>query len=106
MIEIGGDFLKFIFPQNYNFKNKIFGVIDYSVAILNLVWDLFVFLLLQIFISDINIKIVVFIIFCFPIFLLSISGVHGENIIYILIYFFKFLFRQKLFFFSKTDKYR
>lgn len=99
-------FLKFIFPQNYNFKNKIFGVIDYSVAIVNLIWDLFIFVLLHLFISDINIKIIVFIILCFPVFLLSISGVHGENIIYIFIYFLKFLCKQKLFFFSKTDKYR
>ncbi len=22
--------MKFIFPQNYNFKNKLFGVIEYS----------------------------------------------------------------------------
>ena len=98
--------MKFIFPQNYNFKNKILGVIDYSVAIVNLIWDLFIFLLLHIFISDINIKIILFIILCFPVLLLSISGVHGENIIYIFIYFIKFLYKQKLFFFSKTDKYR
>ena len=98
--------MKFIFPQNYNFKNKILGVIDYSVAIVNLVWDLFIFVLLHLFISDINIKIIVFIILCFSVFLLSISGVHGENIIYISIYFLKFLCKQKLFFFSKTDKYR
>ena len=57
-------------------------------------------------IYDINIKIIVFIIFCFPVFLLSISGVHGENILYILIYIFNFIFKQKLFFYSKTNKYR
>ena len=22
--------MKFIFPQNYNFKNKLFGIIDYT----------------------------------------------------------------------------
>ena len=73
--------MKFIFPQNYTFKNKILGVIDYSVAIINILWALFVFLLLHLLIQDINIKVVIFILFCFPIFLLSISGIHGENII-------------------------
>lgn len=103
---IGGDSLKFIFPQNYHFKNKIFGMIDYSVAVVNIIWIAFIGLLLHLFIQDINIKIVVFIIFCFPVFLLSISGIHGENIIYIFIYMSKFIFRQKIFFYTKTDKHR
>ena len=28
--------MKFIIPQNYNFKSKIFGIIDYSTAFLNI----------------------------------------------------------------------
>ena len=101
-----GGFMKFIFPQNYTFKNKIFGFIDYSVAIVNLIWAIMIGFLFHIFFQDINIKIIGFIIFCFPVFLLSISGIHGENIIYIFIYMFKFLLSQKIFFYSKTDKYR
>ena len=98
--------MKFIFPQNYNFKNKIFGIIDYSVAIVNIIWCITVFTLLNFFINDINVKLISFIILCFPVFLLSISGVHGENIIYIFVYIVKFLFSQKLFFYRKTNKYR
>lgn len=30
--------MKFIFPQNYNFKNKLFGIIDYSSLIFNIIW--------------------------------------------------------------------
>lgn len=98
--------MKFIFPQNYTFKNKIFGFIDYSVAIINLVWVIMIGGLLYICIQDINIKVIVFILLCFPVFLLSISGIHGENIIYVFIYMFKFLIKQKLFFYAKTNKYR
>ena len=98
--------MKFIFPQNYTFKNKIFGFIDYSVAIINLVWVIMIGGLLHIYIQDINIKVIVFILLCFPVFLLSISGIHGENIIYVFIYMFKFLIKQKLFFYAKTNKYR
>ena len=98
--------MKFIFPQNYTFKNKILGFIDYSVAVINIVWAVIIGLLLYLFVPDINLKIVIFILFCFPVFLLSISGIHGENIIYVFIYMFKFFIRQKLFFYMKTNKYR
>ena len=30
--------MKFIFPKNYNFKNKLFGFIDYSTIFINLIW--------------------------------------------------------------------
>lgn len=98
--------MKFIFPQNYNFKNKILGIIDYSVAIFNILWDLFIIFLLHFIFSDITLKIIFLIIFGFPVLLLSISGIHGENLIYILIYFLKFLFRQKIIFYTKTNKIR
>lgn len=103
---MGGDFLKFIFPQNYTFKNKIFGFIDYSVAVINIIWAILIGGLLHLFISDINTKMIIFIILCFPVFLLSISGIHGENIFYVFFYMFKFFIKQKLFFYVKTNKYR
>ena len=31
-----GGFMKFIFPQNYDFSSKLFGFIDYSTAIMDL----------------------------------------------------------------------
>ena len=86
--------MNFIFPQNYNFKNKLFGVIDYGTIILNLIWDLFIFIFVNFF-NNINIKIFLFFVFCFPLLLFSISGFNGENIIYVLKYIFKFLFKQK-----------
>ena len=98
--------MKFIFPQNYTFKNKLFGFIDYSVVIINIIWFIIIGGLLHICIQDISIKVIIFILFCFPVFLLSISGIHGENVIYVFIYIFKFSIRQKLFFYVKTDKYR
>ena len=30
--------MKFIFPQNYDFKSKLFGFIDYTTVILNIIW--------------------------------------------------------------------
>ena len=39
--------MKFIFPQNYNLNTKLLGIIDYSVAIADLVWGIFVFFLIN-----------------------------------------------------------
>ena len=54
--------MKFIFPQNYNFKNKLFGFIEYSTIFLNLIWDLFVFIFINLF-NNLNLKIFLFFIF-------------------------------------------
>lgn len=95
--------MKFIFPQNFYFKNKLFGLIDYSTIILNIIWDAFVFCLLDLLISNISLKTSLFIIFCFPLFLFSIIGFNHENFIYVLTYLFKFIFSKKIYVYSKTS---
>ncbi len=89
--------MKFIIPQNYDFSTKLFGIIDYSTAIFNVVWYVFVFCILNFFISSLFIKIFVFIILCFPVLLFSIIGFNHENIIYVLMYLLKYIFRQKIY---------
>lgn len=93
--------MKFIFPQNFCFKNKLFGFIDYSTLILNIVWCAFIFCLLDLFISNITFKISIFIILCFPLLLFSLIGFNHENFIYVLVYLFKFIFNKKIYFYSK-----
>lgn len=96
--------MKFIFPQNYDFKNKLFGMIDYSTTFINLLWDVFIFILVNLIFNDLTIKIFIIIIFCFPLLLLSLTGFNGENILYVLSYLMRFLFRQKLFLYKKSNK--
>ena len=93
--------MKFIFPQNYNFKNKLFGVIDYSTAILNLLWIVFICFICNLFFRSLSIKIFFIIILCFPLFLFSLIGFNNENILYVIFYFFKFLLRPKIYVFNK-----
>ena len=93
--------MKFIFPQNYNFKSKLFGTIDYNIIIINIVWDLFVFLIISFF-NNLNIKIFLFFVFCFPLFLFSFLGFNGENISYVFKYILNFIFKDKLLFFNKS----
>lgn len=93
--------MKFIFPQNYNFKNKFLGTFDYSILFINFLWDIFIIFIINIFINNLTFKIFIFIILCFPLILLSFSGFNGENIIYVFFYILKFLLQQKLFLYNK-----
>ena len=95
--------MKFIFPQNYTFKNKLFGVLDYNTVIANIIWILIILISINIFFQDLNIKIFLFIIFCFPFLLLSVFGFNGENILYVFSYIFRFFIKQKIYFYNKIS---
>ena len=93
--------MKFIFPQNYNFKSKLFGFIDYSTVILNLVWGLIVFGIVFFLIPNITMKIGVFIILFLPFALFSIIGFNHEKIIYILKYLSLYIISPKIYLYKK-----
>ena len=93
--------MKFIIPQNYNFKNKIFGIIDYSTAFFNFIWYAVVFAFLNIFLRNWNVKIFLLISLCFPITLFSFIGFNGEPITYVFKYVIKYIFRPKLYLYKK-----
>ena len=95
--------MKFIFPQNYAFKNKLFGFIDYSTLVLNIVWDAFIFCVLDILIPNITFKLSLLIVFCFPLLLFSIIGFNHENFLNVLVYLFKFIKKPKIYFYSKNN---
>ena len=97
--------MKFIFPQNYDFKNKILGILDYSTAFVNLLWYGFVFILVNLFFHSLTFKIFVFVVLCFPLLLLSFAGFHGENIINVFSYLFRFFRKPKLFLYKKTSTF-
>ena len=93
--------MKFIFPQNYRFKTKILGLIDYQTAILNTIWGGFVYLVLNFLFDSLNVKIFLFIVLVFPVLIFSIVGINGENVISVIIYMSKFIIKPKLLFYSK-----
>ena len=41
--------MKFIFPKNYNFKNKFLGFFDYTTIFINIIWDGLIFLFINFF---------------------------------------------------------
>ena len=93
--------MKFIIPQNYNFKNKIFGIIDYSTAFFNIFWYLLIFLTINFLFRDWNVKIFLLISLCFPITLFSFVGFNGEPIMYVFKYVIKYILRPKLYLYKK-----
>ncbi len=93
--------LKFIFPQNYDLNTKIFGIIDYSAAIVDAIWGAIVFVLINLLLKRLTHKIFAFIILVFPVVIFSIVGVEGENLLYFLKYIIKYIFKQKLYLYEK-----
>ena len=93
--------MKFIFPQNYNFNNKLLGFIDYSTLFLNIIWGLIIFLLVYFLIPTIFLKISIFIVLFLPFALFSIIGFNHERILYILLYLYKYLSSPKVYLYKK-----
>lgn len=93
--------MKFIIPQNYIFKNKLFGFMDYSTAVFNIIWALFIFFILNIIPFSLQIKIVIFIALYFPLLIFSFFGFNNENILYVLSYIIKFIIHNKVYFYGK-----
>ena len=89
--------MKFIFPTNYNFKNKLFGVIDYPTLIFNIIYFLIIFSFFNLIFKFLNLKIIFIIILYFPIFLFSIVGFNHENILYSIFYIVKYFFMPKIY---------
>lgn len=89
--------MKFIFPQNFNFRSKLLGIIDYPTAIFNIFYFFILLSFCNLFINDSTIKIM-FIIFLFlPVFMLSIIDFNHENILYFFWYMLKYIFKPKLY---------
>lgn len=93
--------MKFIIPQNYKFKNKIFGIIDYPTAIINLLWNVILYFILKKLNISITIKIFTFSTLSFPILLLTIVGFNNESPIYSIRYIFNYLKKPKLYLYKK-----
>ena len=93
--------MKYIFPQNYNFKTKFLGLVDYSTAIFNVVCWIIIFLITKLFNFNLITTFTFFIVTCFPILLVSTFGFHQENIIYVFRYIFVYLKSNKIYLYKK-----
>lgn len=97
--------MKFIIPQNYKFKNKILGIIDYPTAIFNLLWNFIIYIILKNIHINISMRICIFSSLSFPILLLTIIGFNNESPIYTAKYILNFLVKPKIYLFKKSVPY-
>lgn len=93
--------MHFIFPKNYDFRPKIFGILDYSTAIIDVILGIIIYFLINIFVKNINIKINIFISLYLPVILFSILGINQESFSSIIRYTFKFIKNQNVYLYNK-----
>ena len=93
--------MKFIIPQNFDFKNKLFGIIHYSNLAFTLIWGILIFFIVNIIFKSIDMKIFLCVSFVFPVALINIFGINGESFINILICILKFFISSKLYLYKK-----
>ena len=96
--------MKFVFPKNYKYREKILGFIDYITAIFDLIVGIILFLILKIFVKKITTRIYIFVIMFVPIILFSVFISDGENIITYFIMLINFLKRRGIYFYNKNYK--
>lgn len=92
----------FIIPQNFNFKNKFLGFIDYSTLIFLIICYLISYLIINFIFPSFYTKTIIFILLNVPLTLLSIIGFYNENIVYVLYYIIKFFKNKNIYFYRKN----
>ena len=96
--------MKFIFPKNYKYNAKLFGFIDYTTAIIDLIIGIILFLIVHLIFSNLSTQVYVFISLFSPVILFSIVGVNRENILDFSLYIIKFFRNRKVYFYRKSSK--
>ncbi len=93
--------MNFIIPRNYKLNIKLFGLFDYSTAILDLIILILLICLSNIIFNSIKLKVFIVIAIFFPIFLLSIFSFNQESFISVLHYIIKFIVNPKYILYDK-----
>lgn len=95
--------MTFIIPQNYKYKNRILGIIDYPTAILNIIWNLILYFIVKNIPVIVTTKIFIFSALSFPVLLLTIFGFNNESPLFTIKYIIRYLIRPKVYLFDKNN---
>lgn len=94
---------KYVIPKNYDVKTKFLGIVEYSSILYLVIFDVLIYFLLNLVIKSIIIKIQVLILVSTPIILFMFIGINGENINYVIYYFFRYIFKEKVHIYIKSS---
>lgn len=95
--------MTFIIPQNYKYKNRILGIIDYPTAVLNIIWNLILYFIVKNIPVIVTTKIFIFSALSFPVLLLTIFGFNNESPLFTIKYIIRYLIRPKVYLFDKKQ---
>ena len=87
----------YIIPHNYNFKSKLFGIIDYPTAIFNIAFIVILIFVLKLLPFTLLTKSIILIVLYLPLFLISVFGFYSESFLFVFIYIFKYLITPKVY---------
>lgn len=90
----------YIFPKNYEYKEKLFGILSYSSVIINIIWIIFIYNMLKNVKIEIIYKINILTILEFPLIIYTYLK-REEELMYRLWYIIRFIFKRKLYIFKK-----
>ena len=94
----------YIFPENYNKKEKCLGIIEYKLLVIITIICMIVFYTLKYVSLNMKLKVCLFIVLAgFPIIIISI-GINGENMVDFIKYIFKFLIKPRIYVYRKTEE--
>ncbi len=93
---------KYIIPKNYDFKPKLFGIIEYRLGIFISVLTLFLIIIFQSFKIAAIMKLQIIIIIIVPILMIGTIGVRGEKFFDILKLLLFYYLKPKVYFYSKN----
>lgn len=95
---------KYIIPKNYDVKTKFLGIVEYSSILYLVIFDILIYFLLNLFIKSIIIKIQLLILISTPIILFMFIGINGESINYVIYYFLRYIFKEKVHIYNKNKE--
>lgn len=95
--------IKFIFPQNYNFKPKLFGIIDYPTAIFCVILCCVIFFIFKLIFNSLQLVISLSIVAILPIIIFCFVGFNGENIGAVIRYILVYFINPKIYVFNKKS---
>lgn len=90
----------YIFPKNYEYKEKIFGIISYSTVIIHSIWIFILYSILKNINIELIYKINILTLFELPLVIYNYLKT-DEDLIYKLFYIVKFVMKSKIYIFKK-----
>lgn len=95
---------EFIFPLNYKEKEKFLGIVEYKVLVAIAVIGVITFFTLKYLELELSYKIVIFVVITGFFAVLILVGVNGENMLDFSYFMFKFLIRERVYVYRKTEE--